>query len=53
MSVWHRIKKEDIALDTENGIDLIEVYVCHDDNGSIYAEIPLDFIKDILSLTSK
>jgi hypothetical protein len=47
MSVWHEIKdKEDVSLSDDG--KTIEVLFDGDDNGNIYVEIPVEFIRPLI-----
>lgn len=46
MSEWIKAEKEDIEINLNDR--MIDIYVKNDDNGTIYVELPIDIIKEIL-----
>ena len=47
MSMWHKIKKEDIEYDTAE--KQFNILVCDNSEGNVYAEVPLDMLFQVLS----
>ena len=51
MSQWHEVTDADGLSISEDGENL-EIFVCSDDNGSVYVAVPIAMLKWVLFLDS-
>jgi hypothetical protein len=49
MSKWYTAQKDFIEIDGDN----IDIYVCNDYDGSIYIQVPMKILKEVLQEKNK
>jgi hypothetical protein len=49
MSKWYAAQKDFIEIDGDN----IDIYVCNDYDGSIYIQVPMKILKEVLQEKNK
>jgi hypothetical protein len=49
MSEWYEPKKEDLDTQTIYGIDYVNIYLEHNHNGAVYAQVKMDDLVDVIN----